>query len=106
MYGFKKALRHIKNKDNVISFPKEEHESLVNRLNKNKPIYTTRVSTEMGKYKACKKYISPWGDKLKVIKIDRYNNIENHPFYNELSQDQIKLISNYDSFELIKLIKV
>ncbi len=34
-----------------ISFPKNEYLSYLNRLNANKVIYTTRISSEVNKYK-------------------------------------------------------
>lgn len=90
----------------MINFPKSEHKNLINRLNKNKPIYTTRVSKEKGKYKENEIYQSQWGDLLEIIDVKTFKDIKNHPFYNELTKPQIKVISNYDGFDLVKLRRV
>lgn len=85
-----------------ISFPDEE----IQDLSKRSKIYTTRVDKEFGKYKLNHTYLSPWGDLLKVIDIKIYTNIKDHPNYNELTNDQIGLISKYKKFEVITLEKL
>ena len=50
----------------TINFPESEYESLLDRLNNNQIIYTTRVSYEVNKYELNNTYKSPFGP-LKVV---------------------------------------
>lgn len=91
-----------------IDFPKNEYEDYGKRLSENKIIYTTRVSNEVGKYRKEKIYNSCFG-KLKVIYFKHFENINAHPFYNELKEQQINEINLYISekgYDLIGLIKI
>lgn len=91
-----------------IDFPEEELLSYQERLNNNLNIYTTRVSKEVNKYIVNNIYDSPFG-LLKVVSIRHYNNLNEHPFIEELSQKQIKEINKYindNGFDLIELIKI
>lgn len=91
-----------------ISFPKNEYVDYIKRLNCNKVIYTTRVSSEADKYKMGSIYESDFGD-LKVIFLKHYSKLSSHPFYNELNKDQICEISKYikeNGYDVIGLIKV
>lgn len=67
-----------------ISFPKNEYDDYIKRLNSNKTIYTTRVSNEVDKYKINVIYKSDFGN-LKVVFLKHYSKLRNHPFYNELT---------------------
>lgn len=61
----------------------------------------------MGKYKKEKIYNSYFG-KLKVIYFKHFENINEHPFYNELKEQQINEINFYiteKGYDLIGLIK-
>ena len=94
--------------DYFISFPKEEYKDYLERLNNNLVIYTTRVSAEVGKYKLGEIYSSNFGD-LKVISLKRYSNLKDHPFYDELNENQINEINEYIKefgYEVIGLIKI
>lgn len=91
-----------------ISFPKNEYDDYIKRLNDKKVIYTTRVSSEVDKYKMDGVYKSDFGD-LKVVCLKHYSKLSNHPFYNELNEDQICEINKYikeNGFDVIGLIKV
>lgn len=95
-------------KDNFISFPIEELDDLKKRLDDNKDIYTTRVSNEVGKYKLHEEYESPLG-RLKVISLEHFEDINDHPFINELNEKQKKEIIKYikeNGFDLVCLTKV
>ncbi len=76
-----------------ISFPKNEYDDYIKRLNSNKTIYTTRVSNEVDKYKINVIYKSDFGN-LKVVFLKHYSKLRNHPFYNELTKDQLCKIKN------------
>ncbi len=92
---------------NYITFPKEEYPSYLNRLNNNQTIYTNRVSKEANYYKLNNIYNSPFG-LLKVISLNHYHNLNEHPFINELTPKQINEINKYikeNGFTLIELKK-
>lgn len=88
-----------------IDFPEEEHKELERRLRKGKGIYTTRISKERGKYKEEKEYMTPWGHRVKVVNIVPLKGIENHPFLDELTEEQKNQIGNH-KYDLIRLEKV
>ena len=89
----------------TISFPKHEHDDLIDRLSQGKSIYTTRVSAELGKYKPGKVYTAPWGDKLSVQSVKQLTSIDDHPFKSELSEAQKKELSSHGKMALVKLQK-
>jgi hypothetical protein len=86
-----------------IDFPIDEHDDLLRRIKSNKNIYTTRVSEECGKYKLGDAYGSNLGCDLKVVNIEIFNDLEEHPFLDELTEKQIDELENFDRFELIEL---
>lgn len=91
-----------------ISFPKNEYNAYIKRLTNNKIIYTTRVSSEVDKYKIGVVYKSDFGN-LKVVFLKHYSKLSNHPFYSELNEDQICEINKYikeKGYDVIGLIKV
>lgn len=91
-----------------ISFPKNEYANYLKRLANNNIIYTTRVSSEVNKYKINHIYKSDFGN-LKVIFLKHYSKLINHPFYKELNNNQIKEINKYileNGFDVIGLIKI
>lgn len=97
------VLENINCKLKIISFPKEEHKTIKSQLKKYGKIITTRVDNEIGKFKLNKIYLSPWNDLLKVIDIKTFKNIIEHPYYKFLTNEQIKLISKYDKYEVLTL---
>lgn len=93
---------------NYIEFPEEEYQSYEQRLNNNQIIYTTRVSKEVGKYQKNIQYNSCFG-KLKVVYLEHFTKIKSHPFYKELTENQIAEIEKYieeEGYDLIGLIRV
>ena len=88
-----------------IDFPREEFSSLQARLEAGKPIFTTRTMDEMGKYRVGIEVIAPWDQVLRVVEVRPINDVEDHPFLDELTASQIEQLSN-GSMELIKLEKV
>lgn len=90
-----------------ISFPKNEYDDYIKRLTDNKVIYTTRVSNEVNKYKLGLVYKSNFGN-LKVVFLKHYLKLNDHPFYNELSKEQIFEINKYikeNGYDVIGLVK-
>ena len=78
-----------------ISFPKEEYQSIQKDLDRNGYCYTTRVSNEINKYKVGSSYETPWNEIIIIDNIKKYKKVSDHPFYNELTKAQIKLIYKY-----------
>jgi len=87
----------------TMSFPKEEYLLLKERVDNNKPIFTTRVSSEMGLWNRDEVVKSPFG-LLKIIDIEKLGDLSEHPFLNELTFNQKAELQSYDKMELIKLI--
>ncbi len=90
-----------------IDFPEREYENYQKRLDKNQIIYTTRVSKEVNKYLVGHTYNSVFGV-LKVVYLKHGNNINKHPFLNELQEQQIFEILKYineNGYDLIGLKK-
>lgn len=88
-----------------MNFPKSELDSLRDRLQSGLPIYTTRISGEVGKYKQSdlvKTNITPGILLIKEITV--LENLESHPFLAELEDSQKNEILSYSPpYELIKL---
>jgi len=90
-----------------ITFPKEEHKDIINRLLNNKYLFTTRVDKEYNKYKVNDILLAPEiGYYFSVYSVNKINNIKNHPYYNFLTPNQINLLSKYNKIDVIKLVKL
>lgn len=89
-----KVLEALKKYLKYISFPTDEHVTLNARLSQGKPIYTTRVSNEVGKYQLDEVYKSNFGN-LKIASVKHIEALREHPFYFELTDDQIAEIEKY-----------
>jgi hypothetical protein len=102
----------LSNTLNKMTFPKDEHIALARRLSQNKVIYTTRVSDEYDKYILNALYITniPEDDEVtyqvKVIEIKSYTDIKQHPFYNELTEEQRSSIAEYPRYQILTLRKI
>ncbi len=91
-----------------ISFPENEYFNYQKRLNQNKIIYTTRVSSEVNKFFENHIYDSYFG-KLKVVYVKHFQSLKDHPFLNELNEEQILEINSYINdcgYDVIGLIKI
>ena len=86
-----------------IEFPKGEVKDLAARLNRGKPIYTTRVSAERGRYSSGMSVSSVLGD-LKVTSVKHGVGVKTHPFLGELSPEHKKAIGN-KPYDLVRLEK-
>jgi DNA polymerase III delta prime subunit len=91
-------------KKEFMFFPKNEYLQLKKRLDEGKDIYTTRINKEYGKYKDNQIVDSPFGE-LKVIEVTKINDLSDHPFLNELTSYDKKVLKGH-RMELIRLIKV
>lgn len=92
--------------DNIIYFPDEERMDLIEKINKDGFLLTTRFDKEEKKYKKGEEYITEWGQKLKVKEVVHYNDLRLHPFLSELSKDQVILLSQYKTYAVVRLEKV
>jgi len=95
-----------------IGFPEIEHASLRDRLAKEKPIYTTRVDNELGRYKPSDVVSTPWGQDLRVVSVRhlspepvRGRQHKPHPFHEFLTEEQKGQIEGR-SMDIIKLKKI
>ena len=102
--GMKWGVR--KDNTDTIEFPKSEVLSLKKRLDSNLSIYTTRTSSELGKYAKDEIYKNPILGDLKVVNIIQVDDISKHPFINELNKTQINVLARYGKMELIELIAI
>ena len=87
----------------LIDFPKNEHKYLYDRLNKNLPIYTTRIKNEFNRYKKGDVLDTPFGIKVKVADSIDINDIKQHPFYGQLTKPQRNILKS-ERMNVIKLI--
>ncbi len=86
----------------TISFPKREHDSLQSRLAKGQPIFTTRVSDERGRYKTGQVLATPWGDAVKVTRVQRGETLDDHPHKEELNKAQQRWVGDRP-FDFVRL---
>jgi len=96
--GFKKQAAEI-------NFPVGEHSALKKRLAAGKPTFTTRISAEKGKHNVGQRFDTPWGDRVEVMKVQTGSSLDDHPFRDELTPAQQRLISG-KPFDLVQLKKV
>ena len=101
--GMKWGVR--RDKTTTIEFPKSEIKALKQRLDSNLSIYTTRTSSEFGRYAEGEIYRNPILGNLKVVNITQIDHISKHPFISELNKTQINVLSRYGKMELIELKK-
>jgi len=84
-----------------INFPAEEIAELKNK----NQLVTTRVSQEYNRYHIGEILQSPWKQRYIVINTQKIKHIQDHPYYAELTKEQIKLISKYKRINVITLKK-
>ena len=83
----------------TITFPKEEIET----ISKQDRIITTRVSSDYNKFHEGDIVQTPWNKLYKVTNRLEITNIKDHPYYNELTKDQIAFLSKYDKIAVLTL---
>lgn len=91
---------------NVIEFPKSEIPEIRQRIKEGKRIFTTRISIEQGLYREGQRWRTPWGAWLEVVDVRPYTSISDHPYYNELTESQIKQIKEAKIYDFVELVKV
>ena len=67
-----------------MSFPAGEHAALRKRLSQGKPIHTTRILRERGKYREGQTVKTPFGP-LRITALTSHDDINTHPFRKELT---------------------
>lgn len=80
--------------NDFIFFPVAELAELRARLQAGKTIFTTRVSSEAGKYQIGQLHDSDLG-LLQVIGLQHFTHLDDHPFLSELTPEQKQEISTY-----------
>lgn len=84
-----------------ITFPKEE----IPTLQLQDRIITTRIKNEMNTYKMGNVVKTPWNELYSVNRRTKHTRIETHPYYNQLTPEQIKTIGD-NFFEVLELVKL
>lgn len=97
----KEDRKKIISKVQKISFPEKEEDSIKEQLDSRGYCYTTRVKDERGKYLRGNIYIAPWGDVLKIDEVKLYGALWEHPFLQDLTEEQKKQIDGH-RYEVIK----
>lgn len=87
----------------LIDFPKEEYTGLQQQFEHFGFAYTTRVSDELEKYEVGNVLKTPWDRMVRVSSIERFDSLADHPFLNELTNQQKEEIGSYEHFMVIKL---
>jgi hypothetical protein len=91
-----------------MTFPEDEVSSVNSRLQENRAVYTTRVSEESEKYirgDIVQTNLTP--SSLIVEKIVRLNSLKEHPFLDQLTNDQQREIAMYEPpYDLIRLVSI
>ena len=85
-----------------IDFPVEEVALLKNKSR----IITTRVSKEYNRYHLGDILESPWKELYIVDKLKKISCIKDHPYYQDLTTEQIQLISKYKRIDILTLKKL
>ncbi len=76
------AVPKISNDIPLMDFPKEEQDTLRTQTT----IVTTRILNEYKKYKMGQLVTTPWGKLYTVKYVVKYRNIEDHPYFKELTE--------------------
>lgn len=82
-----------------IDFPADEIDNLKDRLS----LVTTRVSDDFCKFELGDNVIAPWGKTYRVTSRIEIDDINDHPYYDELTQDQVEFLSDYDKIAVLQL---
>ena len=85
-----------------ITFPPSE----IDTIKKQDRIITTRVSADYDKFFVGDLVETPWNVIFKVVKRQEIKDITNHPFYSELTREQINFLSEYNKIAVLTLEKV
>lgn len=94
-YSFNKNIKKI-------NFPEEE----IEQLSKQNKFITTRVSNDYNKYNVNDIVLTPWKELFKIVKRINISDIKKHPYYNELTKQQIDLLSKYKRICVLWAVKL
>lgn len=81
-----------------ITFPEEE----IDQLSTQDEFYTTRVSEEYSKFQEGDVVITPWGKNYICVSRIELTDVKDHPFYKELTPDQVELIGQYNKIAVLQ----
>lgn len=95
---YNQTIPEIKN----ISFPINEINTLKNKNN----IITTRVSADYNTFFKNDIVKTPWDSYFIISDRIEITNINKHPYYDELTKDQIKFLSKYNKIAILTLEKI
>ena len=79
-------------KEIKIDFPRDEIPNLKNK----KSFSTTRVSEDYNKYSVGNIVLTPWNRQYKIVKRVDIQNVKQHPYYKELTKQQIDFLKKYN----------
>ena len=85
-----------------IDFPFNE----LSQLQGHSRIITTRVSQQYNRYHKGDVVCCPWQELYLVSRVQKIEDITDHPYYQELTQQQIRLLQRYKRMDVITLKKV
>ena len=86
-----------------IMFPKAEKSAIKSRLRSEGNVVTTRVSRELGKYKVGDR-LEYAGFILDVVRVERFGDLVEHPFLDELDDRMRKEIERFGEFDVVWLV--
>lgn len=93
---------------NIITFPKNEWASVKSRFDDGKIVYTIRVSNEYEKFNEGDVLKTEWGLEVRIISVKKITGGINelrveYKFFDELTEEMIRELSDYDKMEIISL---
>ncbi len=85
-----------------IMFPKAEKNKVKARLREKRNVVTTRTSLEYGKWKV-ENIVEYAGFVLKVVKVESFDDLGEHPFLGELDDKMKRVIGKYGKYDVVWL---
>lgn len=89
-----------------ITFPKDEHKTILKGLETKNYFYTIRVDKEYNKYHIGDILNSDIGVKLKVLDVKNIKDIKEYQFYEYLTPSMIEYLTQFKKLNVIKLEKL
>ena len=88
-----------------ITFPKVEKSDVKARLKETGKIITTRTSKDFGRFKVGER-LEYAGFLLNVVKLESFENLDDHPFLDELDGKMKRYIVRHGKFEVLWLVLI
>lgn len=85
-----------------ITFPKVEKSDVKTKLKESGEIVTTRTSKDFGRFKVGER-LEYAGFLLRVVKVESFENLDDHPFLDELDGKMKRDILKFGKFEILWL---